>query len=144
MAALAALYAERDRTELVLVGEDWGTGRFATPSMLVGLAQTWGIVKREMLLAGTHKSRVWRLPTATWRAFHGAPSGTKYFDWKRWAVDVASQLAGRSITDDNAAEAYLIGFAALHLPETFDRIPQRVRKRHGEMELAPMGQVSQK
>lgn len=142
IAALAALYAERDETELMLVGEDWGVGNFATPQMLVGLAQTWGIVKREMLLAGTHKSRIWRIPTGTWRAFHGAPSGQKYFDWKKWAIDVASSLAGKPITNDNAAESYLIGYAALRLPETLDLVPQRVRKRHGEMTIAFEGMAA--
>ena len=131
-AALASLYAERDKTELVLVGEDWGVGGFATPQMLVGLAQTWGIMKREMLLVGAHKTRVWRLPTAQWRAFHGGPIGQKDFDWKGWACALASKLSGRIITDDNAAEAFLIGYAALRLPETLDRIPKRVRKRFGE------------
>lgn len=132
LAQHAQLLADRDETELMVVGEDWGVGGFANPTMMVGLAQSWGIVKREMMLVGTKDARVWRIPTATWRSFYGGPIGQKYFDWKKWAVDNASERAGFSITNDNAAEAFLIGYAALRLPETLDRVTKRARKRHDE------------
>lgn len=131
-ASKAALLADRDGTELALVGEAWGIGGRVTAAMLEGLAATWGIVRREMLLVGTKEPRIWKIPTATWRTFHGGPVGQKYFDWKQWSIDTASALAERSISNDNAAEAYLIGFAGLHLPETLDRVSKRIRKRFGE------------
>lgn len=134
IARTAQLLSEEGGTDLALVGEDWGVGgAFATPATMVGLAQTWGIVRREALLHGAKASRIWRMPTATWRSFHGGPIGQKYFDWKAWAVDLATELAGFPITNDNAAESYLIGHAALRLPETLDRATRRARKACGEL-----------
>jgi hypothetical protein len=128
--AVARELAERAGTALHLVGEAWGRGGVLNISTVEGLAATWGIWRRCAGFAGVPVGRRWRIHMATWRAVHGGKTGTLDSDgWKLWALERARDLARAEIRDANAAEAILIGDAALRLPDLVDRTPARVLAR---------------
>lgn len=117
--------AETYRRKVVLVGEEWGRGgRMASVRTAGGLGAAWGTWKAVALSTPLGKSkiarsRILRVPVATWRARFGLNSrmGTEWL--KKAAVRVANARLGLELKDDahDEAEALLMGVWATRAGE---------------------------
>jgi hypothetical protein len=96
-------------------------------SAYVGLGAAIGVWKRAWFRAGGGVRRIVRVQAMSWRArVLGAVRGASREQWKALAIQRARAMFP-GVSDDNQAEAILIGFWASHQPATLELMPSALR-----------------